>query len=670
MVLAERYCLKCGSACLPAASACAACGASLKATIPLDDEPDDTYPSLRLAQHLQENQLFKERYRIVRRVGVGGFGAVYEAEDTLEQRQVAIKEIGLAGLNPQQVIEVTGSFNREVQLLSILEHSGIPHMYGQLTDAEHWYLVMDFIAGETLEDLLTWADGSCLPLEQALHIAEQICDVLAYLHSRQPAVIFRDIKPTNIMLTPEQRLYLIDFGVARQYKPDKLKDTIAFGSPGYAAPEQYGRAQTTPRADIYSLGALLHQMLTGCDPSLTPFHFQHLRTYNSDLPVELEKLVEQMLELDMELRPANVGEVKHKLQAIAALPTTNRQRKMTRQQTTNRQSGHARSLPPRAAASTLANAFSTIGVTVYIYRGHATPIRALAWSPDGRSIASCDDDRFVSIWNAFQPSPSRIFSPGSGLDGVVNDLAWSPDGRVLAIASRDHIARLVQLDAQPRWWQMLAISLGARVHAYEHHKSPVNALSWSPDGQRIASAEEKGAVHIWNAHTREKLLTYYGHSAITEDVAWSPNGSQIASCSLDHTVRVWSAVNKKNLWRWRPKGSFIVHTLAWSPNAHYLACGTNNGVVRVWDIPHNRHLSIYQNHTRAVKAVSWSPDGRRIASAGTDGTIHVWHALDGKDAFIYRNHERGSITTVAWSPDGQHLASAGQDADVHVWKTV
>src|SRR5581483_1421993 len=97
-----------------------------------------------------------------------------------------------------------------------------------------------------LEEMLARADGGCLPLKQALRIAEQICDVLAYLHSRQPAIIFRDLKPANIMLTPQNKLYLIDFGVARQYKPGKRKDTIAFGSPGYAAPEQYGKAQTTP----------------------------------------------------------------------------------------------------------------------------------------------------------------------------------------------------------------------------------------------------------------------------------------------------------------------------------------------------------------------------------------------------------------------------------------
>src|SRR5947209_9548155 len=98
----------------------------------------------------------------------------------------------------------------------------------------------------------------------------RLCTLLEHLHNHQPPIIFRDLKPANIMLTPRHELYLIDFGVARRFQPGKTRDTIAFGSPGYAAPEQYGRAQTTPRADIYSLGATLHQLLTGLDPSLSP----------------------------------------------------------------------------------------------------------------------------------------------------------------------------------------------------------------------------------------------------------------------------------------------------------------------------------------------------------------------------------------------------------------
>ena len=132
---------------------------------------------------------------------------------------------------------------------------------------------MDFIEGQTLEDYLAKAPGEKLPLQEVLEIGIQLCKVLDYLHTRQPPIIFRDLKPANVMRAPDGHLYLIDFGIARLFKPGKKKDTIALGSPGYAAPEQHGRGQTTERADIYSLGATLHQLLSGRDPSEKPFQF-------------------------------------------------------------------------------------------------------------------------------------------------------------------------------------------------------------------------------------------------------------------------------------------------------------------------------------------------------------------------------------------------------------
>ena len=118
---------------------------------------------------------------------------------------------------------------------------------------------MDFIAGETLEDYQSKAPNKRLLLSEVLDIGLQLCIVLDYLHSQQPPIVFRDLKPANIIRTPTGKIYLIDFGIARYFKPGQAKDTVALGSLGYAAPEQYGKAQTTPRADIYSLGAVLHQ---------------------------------------------------------------------------------------------------------------------------------------------------------------------------------------------------------------------------------------------------------------------------------------------------------------------------------------------------------------------------------------------------------------------------
>src|SRR5947209_4158838 len=267
------YCNNCGAANQKQATHCFAC-----------EKPLHTSTSTQA-----QETLLKQRYRIIGLAGQGGFGSVYKAIDTQAGNcPVAIKVINLSTLTAQKAIEATEAFNREVLVLSGLAHSNLPRLYDHFTDREHWYLVTDFIEGETLERYLDKTNNGRLPREEVITIGIQLCTVLDYLHTRQPPIIFRDLKPSNVMRTPAGHLYLIDFGIARHFKPGQPRDTKALGSPGYAAPEQYGSAQTTPQADIYSLGAMLHQLLTGNDPAQTPFRFELF-------PLTYQSTIEQLL---------------------------------------------------------------------------------------------------------------------------------------------------------------------------------------------------------------------------------------------------------------------------------------------------------------------------------------------------------------------------------------
>ena len=307
MTFAERYCASCGAANPPDAAVCFACRLSLKITAALHDGDD-----------VQALPLLQQRYRILAQVGKGGFSAVYRAEDThYANHPVAIKAITLSGLKPSEVIEATEAFNREVLLLSGLKHPNLPQIYAHFSTAECWYLVMDFIEGTTLEKHLEKIPGGQIPLGEVFEIGLLLCDVLAYLHSRQPTIVFRDLKPANIMVTSGGRVCLIDFGIARHFKPGQAKDTLPFGSPGYAAPEQYGKAQSTPRTDIYGLGVTLHQLISGDDPSQTPFRFASLALADDPTLADLERLIMRMVEMDMERRPATVEEVRQDLERIA-----------------------------------------------------------------------------------------------------------------------------------------------------------------------------------------------------------------------------------------------------------------------------------------------------------------------------------------------------------------
>ena len=654
-VATQRICGNCGAANPVDAASCGFCAASLKTTVPLAPEAAGV-PTVAITARLKTGEVFEERYRILARVGDGGFGAVYKAEDMQEQnRLVAIKEIGLRGLAPQQVIEATGAFNREVTLLSDLKHKSIPRINEHFTDAEHWYLVMDFIAGMTLEEYRLKNASACLPLEETLTIGIQLCEVLDYLHSHHPPIIFRDVKPANVMLTTDKRLYLIDYGVARYYRAGKSRDTIAFGSPGFAPPEQYGKAQTTAQSDIYSLGVTLYQLLTGVDPSLSPFRFPALRVLDAALPEELEEMVAQMLEMDAQKRPASTNAVKEQLQRILD----------------ERKSSQRVVRPPLVAPLPGAFTFSTQGVTRSIQRAHRTPPHVAAWSPDGRRIASAGHDRAVLVWNAFEDGYPSSYQNHSD---VVYSLCWSPDGKQIASASRDQTVHIWDASPRARWLRSIALFAGFRYSAFEGHTAQVNDVAWSPDGRYLASAGDDNSVIVWEAVSKNILTRFKAHTDVVKGVAWSPDGNHLASASIDHTARIWNVRTKEVKFSYRNSSS-IVHDLCWSPDGRFIALACSDHTVQIWNVWERSKIFTYKGHYDRVQAVAWSPDGQYIASGGNDQTIHIWKAVyqktpaRGKSAFIYSLHS-GTIWSVAWSPDGRHIASASEDGTVHVWQAV
>jgi serine/threonine protein kinase len=262
--------------------------------------------------------LLAGRYRILQQIGQGGFATVYKAQDRgHKHRLVAIKQIHLESLSLQEMIDASDGYNREVTHLSSLRHKSLPRIYNYFTDDQHWYIAMEYLTGKTLEERLKSTRRGFLPVKRTLDIGLALCDVFHYLHTQHPPIIFRDIKPANIIITRSGRICLIDFGIARLYRPG-WKDTGPLGTPGYAAPEQYGRrAHTTPQTDIYGLGATLQTLLTGKEPleimqdGIPP---ERARA----IPKDLQNYLARMLERDATRRPHNMAEVKQTLQQIKA----------------------------------------------------------------------------------------------------------------------------------------------------------------------------------------------------------------------------------------------------------------------------------------------------------------------------------------------------------------
>ncbi len=264
-------------------------------------------PSAPLPASLPAGFLLQGRYEVIKRLGEGGFGQVYRAYDLARHRQfVAIKQITIGQLHAQEAIEATESYHRELAHLSQLQHANLPRMYDHFSDQTHWYLVMEYIDGETLEESLD--GGQPLPVSEVLTIGTTLCSVLGYLHEQEPPIIFRDLKPANIMQSWAGQLYLIDFGIARRYDREQTRETRPLGTPGYAAPEQYGKAQPTIQTDIYGLGATLLHLLTAKEPLDGQHKWEELA-----LPDELRALLQQMLAHNPDERPRTVEEVKEHL---------------------------------------------------------------------------------------------------------------------------------------------------------------------------------------------------------------------------------------------------------------------------------------------------------------------------------------------------------------------
>ncbi len=317
MAASVIYCGKCGTQNARSESFCASCGYSLATSSAAATVLPDliSTPTGQLPTHT----VLKQRYQVLQAIGRGGMGAVYLAQDIqLGDRPVAVKEMSQSHLYGQQALNARENFKREAHLLAGLQHPNLPSIHDYFEEGGRWYLVISFIQGETLADYLEHVPDRRLSPGETLNIAQTLCDVLHYLHTHQPPIIFRDLKPSNIMRGADGRLYLVDFGIARHFKPGQTKDTATYGSMGYAPPEQYGRAQTTERSDIYSLGATLYQCLSGYTPSHSPFRLPPLQSLVPTLPDRLVRLIAQMLELDENQRPPSIKAVEQELLRIAA----------------------------------------------------------------------------------------------------------------------------------------------------------------------------------------------------------------------------------------------------------------------------------------------------------------------------------------------------------------
>lgn len=269
---------------------------------PVAIQPEGTLPS---------NTILQERYQILNVHGLGGMGAVYRARDlrfSSVNKIVAVKEMNNAAPDPRLRRISIQNFEREANILASLSHPAIPKIFDYFSEGQRSYLILEFIEGQTLEDILE-DQRQPLDLEEVVDWGIQICDVLTYLHGNEPPVIFRDIKPGNLMLRHDGRIMVIDFGIAKVFEHGQRGTMI--GTEGYSPPEQY-RGIAEPRGDLYALAATMHHLLTNRDPRLEPpftFHERPMRLFNPEVPEALDSILAKALAYDVQERYSSASEM-------------------------------------------------------------------------------------------------------------------------------------------------------------------------------------------------------------------------------------------------------------------------------------------------------------------------------------------------------------------------
>ncbi len=251
------------------------------------------------------------KYKVLNVIGKGGMSTVYLAMNERANKQWAIKEVRKDTATNFQVVRQ--SLITETNLLKELSHPYLPSIIDVIEEEGRFLIVMDYIEGNTLERALEQMGAQ--PQEYVVNWGIQLCDVLEYLHTRKPPIIYRDLKPGNIMLRPDGTITLIDFGIAREYKESKAGDTSYLGTKGYAAPEQFGgMGQTDARTDIYNLGATLYHLVTGHNPSEPPYEFYPIRYWNQQLSPGLEQIIARCVQNNPDDRYSSCAEVMYDLQ--------------------------------------------------------------------------------------------------------------------------------------------------------------------------------------------------------------------------------------------------------------------------------------------------------------------------------------------------------------------
>lgn len=379
-------------------------------------------------------QVIDDKYEILKLIGEGGMSRVYLAMDKRLNKSWAVKEIEKKATDRNNEIVIQSAIT-EANMIKQFDHPAIVRIVDIIDYGNVIYIVEDYVEGETLEALVE-ADGAQSE-ELVVDWAKQICEALDYLHSRTPPVIYRDMKPANVMLSPDGKIRVIDFGIAREYKESSQKDTTSLGTRAYAPREQFG-GKTDARSDIYSLGITMFQLITGLDPCLATTEIQPVRQINPALSEGIETIIQKCVQASPENRYQSCMELLYDLEHIQEIGAVYR----------NKQKKKLKTFVAAAAASVLALAVGITGQVMRTRTINSNYEQNLQWAEKASSTA----EKMNFYMTAIDIKPSATDAYYGIIDAMKEDAKYTVEEEELFKNKLN--TNLVALKAQPDYGQL------------------------------------------------------------------------------------------------------------------------------------------------------------------------------------------------------------------------
>jgi eukaryotic-like serine/threonine-protein kinase len=647
-------------------------------------------------------------YRVLSLLGQGGMGSVWLAErvDGLFTRRVALKLVHPALMSQA----MTERLSREREILAGLDHPSIARLFDAgISEDGQPYLALEYVAGSPFNE---YCDTHKLSIRERLLLFRQILSAVQYAHSH--LVIHRDLKPSNILVTEEGHVKLLDFGIAKLLSEGEARETeltrlggVAL-TPEYAAPEQIARKPITTAADVYALGVMLYELLTGqrahrpardsrgaleeailhADP--VPPSRLPLSDSAAAARAMTAKRLSKILKRDLDTITLKAL----KKSATERYPTANafdediarylRGDVVLAQR--DRLAYRARKFVRRhrlgIAIASLALLTLAIGLAATTYEARiASRQRDAALQAQLRSVTQTaaarlkDGDVPAALGiilevlsqqgaqRSYTPEALSVFQEARAADSQVSviarhgdrvrSVAFSPRGDRIATASDDTTARI--WDAET----------GQEIVRLAGHSAPVTSAAFSPDGRHVVTGSLDQSARVWETATGRELLRLSGHTDGLRSVAFSPDGTKIATSSRDKTARIWDAQTGRELIRF-PGHTEWVTSAAFSPDGGRVVTGSFDATAIIWDAGSGRQLLKLVGHSDRLTCAAFSPDGKRIVTASADKTARVWDAASGEQLLVLAGHT-DRLTFAAFSPDGRHILTTGFDKVARLW---